>query len=291
MSNIFNLLKPYKTNWKTEINKSNIIKIIKKPTSITFTSDIELEDLSNYGDKKINNEIISLLKSNIQKAIRRNLPDVAISSICELIKYKSGLIQLLRRLCIIIIEDKFDCYNEIANHFNTLVWIMATEKAWNGWFNWLLGLVYYICDKKFKYINNNIDINYEWSDHNYSRSLLIRSFYGGLKCDIILLKNCAKIVELINSNDLDKNTIKIELIEPIYNLKIIKASVDYHCSPKIITYIIQKYPKYKSEDIKKAIWDYSSSIRFECEKKKSNLLWNTIKIDIYNYQKKYILNL
>lgn len=288
----FNLNDKYKTSWKTDIGESIIIKTIKRPISITFTSDIELEDISNYGNRKINNEIISLLKSNLQKAIRRNLPDVALSSVCEIIKYKSGVIQLLRRLCIIIVEDKFNCYNEICNHYNTLVWIMATEKAWNGWLKWILGLVYYICDKKFKYINNEEDIVYNWTDNIYSRSLLIRSFYGGMKCDIILLKKCAKIIETIDTNYLDENNVEIELKEPNNNLQLIKCSVDYHCSPQIITYILKKHEMYSNEEIKKAIWDNSSGIRFDCKTKKSNsIVWENIKNTVYEYQKKYILKL
>ena len=119
--NVFNLCGPGKTNWKTDINKSIVIKQIKRPRLITFTSDIDIEDISNYGRREFNYQKISLLKSNIQKAVRRNLPDVAISSACELIRFKTGLTQFLRRFCIIIIEDKFDCYKQVANHYNTLV--------------------------------------------------------------------------------------------------------------------------------------------------------------------------
>jgi len=118
--NVFVLIEPGKTKWKTDINKSTVLKQIKRPRLITFTTEIEIEDISNYGHIEFNYQKVSLLKSNIQKAVRRNLPDIAIASACELIRFKTGLTQFLRRLCIIIIEDKFSCYEQIANHFNPL---------------------------------------------------------------------------------------------------------------------------------------------------------------------------
>lgn len=289
--NIFNLIEPGVTNWKTDINKSNVIKQIKRPRLITFTSDINTEDISNYGRRELNYQKISLLKSNIQKAVRRNLPKIAISSACELIRIKTGLTQFLRRLCIIIIEDKFDCYQQVANHFNTLVWIMATEKGWDGWINWVLGLLYFICNKKYKYINNSIDLNYKWSDNQYSCAILLRAFYGGMNGDMILLKKCAKIIEKIDPIDLDKSTLKFELVKPNYDLEIIKASVDFHCVPGIIKNILNKHSNYTAENVKQAIWDFSSSIRFDCDNKTHNNLWKDIRKTVLNFQRWYISNL
>jgi hypothetical protein len=290
---IFNLIEPGKTIWETSLIRLIIIKQIKKPKFIAFTNniDLEIEDLSDYGHKEFNYQKISLLKSNIQKAVRRNLPDIAISSACELITFKSGLTELLRRLCIIIIEDKFGCYEQIGNHYNTLVWIMATERAWTGWLNWILGLLYFICDKNFKYIEHNMDIDYNWSDNQYSRALLLRTFYGGMKCDMILLKNCVKVIEKMNPEDLDKNTVEIKLIEPNYNLKIIKAAVDFHCVPGIIKNVLKKYPNYTDANIRKAMWDYSSSIRFDCQNKTPNNLWKDIHKTVSSFQRWYIFTL
>ena len=289
--NVFNLCKKGKTNWKTDIDKSIVIKQIKRPRLITFTSDIELEDISNYGRREFNYQKISLLKSNIQKAVRRNIPDVAISSACELIKFKTGLTQFLRRLCIIIIEDKFNCYTKIANHYNTLVWMMATEKGWNGWINWVLGLLNFICNKKFKYVNYTNDIKYIWSDNQYSCALLLRVFYGGMKGDMILLKNSAKIIGKINEEELDISTVDFDNVKPNYELKIIKSSVDFHCVPGIIKNIINKHSNYTEDNVKKAIWDYSSSIRFDCKNKEPNNLWKDIRKTVINFQRWYISNL
>lgn len=286
--NVFNLTDPGKTNWKTDINKSNVIKQIKRPRLITFTSDIEVTDISNYGRREFKHQNISLLKSNIQKAVRRNLPDIAVASARELVRYKMGVTQLLRRLCIIIIEDKFGCYTKIANNYNTLVWMMATERGWKGWLKWVLGLLYYICNKKFEYVNHTIDIDYKWSDNQYSCALLLRVFYGGMKGDMRLLKNCAKLIE---QKELDKNTVEIKLINPNYDIMIIRAAVDFHCVPGIIKNILKKHPNYTDIQIKQAIWNYSSSMRFDCKQNKPNNLWKDIKKSVYNFQKWYISNL
>lgn len=282
----FNLVKPNKTNWKTEIDESKIIKQIKRPIVITFSSDIPLEDISTYGKLEPDYNKISLLKSNIQKAVRRNLPDVAVSSAIEIIKYKTGLLELLRRLCVIIVEDKFGCYFSIADHYNSLVWIMATEKAWEGWLQWLLKLIYFICDKNFKNINCD-SIDYKWSDNEYSRAMLIRSFYGGLKCDILLLKNCAKIIEKMEI----PQSKEIDLVLPDNNLRIIKESVDFHCVPGIIKNIYKKYPKYTESEIKESIWTYSSSIRFDCDTIPENECWEDIKETVSWFQKWYLRKL
>ena len=142
---------------------------------------------------------------------------------------------------------------------------MATEKGWNGWLNWVLGLLHFICNKKFKYVNHIIDIDYKWSDNQYSCALLLRVFYGGMKGDMILLKNCAKIIEKFDPEELETNTLEIKLIKPNYNMKIIRAAADFHCVPGIIKNILKIHPNYTDINVKKAIWDYSSSIRFDCE--------------------------
>ena len=135
---------------------------------------------------------------------------------------------------------------------------MAAEKAWPKWLNWIFGLLHFSCDKKFKYVDNNIEleIDYNWINNPYSHALLIRAFYGGMKCDMILLKNCAKVIEKMNPADLDRNTVEIKLIEPNNELKIIKGAVDFHCIPGIIKHVLKKHPNYTEIDVKKAIWGF-----------------------------------
>jgi hypothetical protein len=112
-----------------------------------------------------------------------------------------------------------------------------------------------------------------------------------MKGDMILLKNCAKIIEKIDPEELDTNTVEIKLIKPNYNMKIIRAAADFHCVPGIIKNILKKHPNYTDINVKKAIWDYSSSIRFDCELNKHNNLWKDIRKTVYNFQRWYISNL
>ena len=54
---------------------------------------------------------------------------------------------------------------------------------------------------------------------------------------------------------------------------------------------MNKHPNYTANNIKKAIWDYSSSIRFDIENKKPNNLWKDIRRTVSKFQKWYISNL
>ena len=289
--NTYNVTKSGKVEWIYTENPQTFIKQIKRPRVLTFTSNVEMKKYIK-DDKMIDNRAkISLLKSNLQKAVRQNIPKVAMATAYELIKYKSGMTELLRRLCIIIIEDKFDCYKNIANHYNLLVWMMVTECVWDGWVNWILGVISFICDKKYIHIDNTNDIDFKWSKNPYSCSILLRMMYGGMKCDTILLKNAAKLVEKMNPNTLNYDNITIHSPEIIDNgLKIIKNSVDFHCVPGMIKFIQEKYPDYTDEQIKKLIWEYSSSLRFDIPFKNSenHEMWNNIEKRVVKFQKWYI---
>lgn len=275
------------TRWKKDIN-SNVIKQIKRPRLITFTTNINVIDLSNYGIYEEDKTKIALLKSNIQKAVRRNLPEIAIASAVEITKYKTGVSELLRRLCIIIVEDKWDCYMQIAKHYNTLIWMVGTEKGKFNWLEWVLGIIRFICDKKFRLVEHKSDINLKWSKNEYSCSLILRSFYGGMNGDMKLLRHCAKQIEDIKPERFDNEAIDInEEKDYDYDLLIIPAAADFHCIPSMLETINHKYPRFSCDIIKKSIWDGSSSIRFECEKTE-NEVWNIIKKDVYKFQKNYI---
>ena len=132
----------HKATWYSKhLTESNIVKQIKRPQIITLSIDKScidhIIDVNRDEFREINQQHISVLKSNLQKAVRRNLPSVALQSAKRLMEYITGTVHLLRRLCVIILEDKFCCVQQIANHFHLLVWIMATEKTWIGWEKWI----------------------------------------------------------------------------------------------------------------------------------------------------------
>lgn len=288
---VFNLNKKGNAQWCTSLKKNTIVRQIKAPHLITFTSDINLVNLSEFEIYDKNIAIRSLLISNLQKSIRRNEPDVAIATAYKLVQYKEGTTHLLRRLCIIIFEDKYSCFESIAEHFSTLVWLMATEKGWEGWIDWVLGLVNYICDKNYKYVNHKEDIDMNWSHNQYVCSILLRVRYGGMKCDTRLLKNCAKKIVKKDPIKFAKKAEKFALVKPNTNLIILPAAVDFHCVPRIVKNIASEYPMYTQSNIRAAIWIYSSSLRYNCTIQKENEVWRDIKKDVLDFQEHYIRNI
>jgi len=117
-------------------NKSKLLEEIKWKQNnfyrkvIICCSKITKKEFKNKTtlDKKKNNfsiKHISLLKSNLQKCIRRKLYKLAIKTSVSMIKIEDsdnkiiqiGLYELLRRLTIIIIEDTI-----LNKYFNILFW-------------------------------------------------------------------------------------------------------------------------------------------------------------------------
>ena len=290
--NIFHLSQPGKTRWDTDLKKGvTVIKQIKRPRLLTFTSEPELMDLSHISQFDFDPQINSLLISNLQKSIRRNLPRAAISTACELIKYKQGATQLLRRLCIIILEDKFCCYDRIAEHYNTLVWMMATGWGWNGWQEWILGLIHYICSQDFEYIPKKEANKLAWSDNPYACCFLLRMFYGGMAGDMKMLAGAAHLVEKADPRQLKRNTVKLELKQPVHKLEVIPSAVDFHCASSILKNVAKRNPSYRQNQIKQAIWIYSSSIRFNCARQKDSQVWVDIQDDVISFQNWYLKNI
>ena len=290
--NVMHLSKSKKVEWITRIRKGT--RVIKqsglkgrKSRLTTFTSDIELVDIAANNCPQLSRGLHFLLISNLQKAIRRNKPQIAMATACELRKYKGGVLYLLRRLPIIIIEDKFACYIKIAEQYNTLVWMMATEKGWHGWFEWLLGLINYICNQDYVCISNQKS-TINWCDNPFACSLLLRSFYGGNKGDRRLLSQSAALINTYDPEIIKTERITFENMQPIGNLQILPEAVDFHCYRKILNIIGGKFPHYRQEQIKQAIWKYSSAVRYNCFQPPENEVWRDIKYAVRNVQNCYI---
>ena len=295
--NIFNLMndnngynvKGYSNKWSNHI----VIKQIKKPRLLTFSANntIHLNNINKDECEEVDRNYLSILISNLQKAIRRNLPNTALITAKKLLQIYDGSIVLLRRLCIIIVEDKLLNLDLILRHYKVLVWIMATEQGYDNWQYWLFGLIRTICSFNHMEINHDVNIK-TWYTNEYSNYFIIRSFFGGMKGDIRLLENVAKY---INNIDIDES--KQIIIEPISITKYIDrvcmltSAIDFHCMPSMIENIMNRYELYSYEEVKHTIWIFSSSLRHDIQKKEGNLILKTIGRYIKNYQKYIIKNI
>lgn len=240
-------------------------------------------------------ENLSLLKSNLQKAIRRQNKTVALSTALKMI-YSGMTTEMIRRLTIITIEDVY-----INSYYPKLVWYYIALSTNNYILNkddvsFLLSYVRLLCD-----INITEKCDFEdkhkmyyvddVKDNVYCLALYIRIQYGGFKGEINLINNL--IYKILNHEiDICEDkmvTIREEDVNP--NCEILDCAIDHHCFPnmpsKVLARINEEYDL-TEEDIKYYIFKYESSVNtreknswvHENELK----IWNTVikpKCEIY----------
>lgn len=194
-----------------------------------------------------------LLKSNIQKAIRRGDEIVAISSTMALLK--SNPLELLRRLPIIMIEDV--C---LFDTITTLVWLILAHGHHRIDIcdqEIITSTVHSLCKEQscFKYIEtNNIHNTLTMSD--CCLALHYRKLYGGMKCDIKLLDSA---IDYYTNNNQIKTCKMVNIqVKPIL---ILDVSIDFHVFPWILEKI-SKATDIDIDTIKSLIWDVNSALNW-----------------------------
>ena len=206
--------------------------------------------------KKI--RVISLLKSNIQKAVRLGKINEALISSFNLIKL--DFISFIRRLIIISIEDV-----ALLESFPVLVWFMMSYPNFeltNEIIQYLLLNVYTLCVFKKKYIPNSNIYSLDYEKYNYKdkylNSLIIASEYGGFKGDVKLFNR------YINSTD--KLIIPLQIKNLVIQRSITKndiitSAIDFHCYPFILEKL-SEMTDLNIDTLKRLIWINSSSINY-----------------------------
>jgi len=208
---------------------------------------------------------IPLIKSNLQKCVRRGLVDKALLTAYNFILIKPW--DFLRRLLIIMVEDV-----SITDNMDFIMWLMIgfpNFKWTNEITRYLLLTVYSLCvSKKTLIINDLREKNiskerFEFSiQHKILRPILIRYEYGGLRGDMRMLRNI-----LLDNNDFNNSVIKVSRKKIVLNRNIcetdfIKASIDFHITKRMIRYIIDKSSLCDEELVKNLIWYNSSGINY-----------------------------
>jgi len=253
---------------------------------------------------------VHFLKSHLQKSIRKQNGNLAVQTCFHLMKL--DLIELLRRLPIIMLEDVI-----LHKSISTIIWLMVANgvkifKMKNYIYEWILGFVYVLAmleKKDFGKIieeeedNNKNDCllnSYNKLDNNNMSilySLHIRIAYGGISGDMKMINNFINI--WYNRFRDNKNQIFMieSIIKPISLL--IKemnledwdlSAIDYHCHPKFIELISKKYDDIPQNELRKLVWNNSSSINYRIKNKEYNIeKWNKIKEYVIKTQK-YLLD-
>lgn len=212
----------------------------------------------------VDNISIPLLKSNLQKAIRRKHTDIAVSSALALIQ--NDPIQFIRRLAIIFIEDV-----AILDSYPIVIWLMMADMEY-VWTKQDIDTLLYIV-KNLSIIDstvlyetnktigneNNTGTNptHEMFEHRYNSDILLSIYYrikyGGLKGDIRMLTDALFSELCVLHTDYSS-----DLVIPS-ELEILSESIDFHPFPKML-YILERKTGIPRDDIKNLIWNVESGL-------------------------------
>lgn len=250
---------------------------------------------------------ISLIKSNLQKAVRRKCATVAMASAIALLQ-KSPL-QLLRRLPIIMLEDV--C---AMDSLPILVWLMIALSRTD----------IYSLTNEDKYVivqivnnmclvDSTVEIEecdmVEWTHRmidssnatptadgiikkDVCLSLFYREKYGGLKPDLKLLNNAVTFynsLECSQEKDIKKTDWYLDVHLP-HVLEIMVEAIDFHSFPSILKLMSMKTGICETE-IKHAIWTAESAVNLRktytvivAKQYKNTNVWALLKHHLYEFR-------
>jgi hypothetical protein len=273
-------------------------------TSVQWRSQpIQVKVFSNLALQKTSSKpsyplaLYALLKSNVQKQIRRQLPEAITTAqlllhLCEF--------EFLRRLVIIAAEDV-----EVSMATTVIAWLMVvTGKGFQleqDHKNWILGYVatlikHPVCRRLE--INNDLYktvldpwevMNSDYEQKNQLVGILCRSAYGGLKCDPPMLNCCLDWQYQTGTPLLEGGVDRWD--GPFPALVFHKSAVDFHIWGALLDKLHVRYPEYSCEYLKAVIWNCSSSYNKRKKRKiktKYNTCWSKVKEDFMTLTQAYL---
>lgn len=271
----------------------------------------------NHINYSFTNEYVTdnyhVLKSHLQKCIRRKLTEKSIQTAYQLINCNFN--QFLRRLTIIIPED-----DSLRYYYSIIVWLMVANSSKKYIpkkcvIEWLLGLIYVVSENKFADTPHK---SYQYSDKSLQNlsdcsksflySIKLRKSYGGMRGDmkmLIYLYN-TWLSRLTDNETIWKKFLNIKFRRISLSIKSLKANefdlscVDFHCYPNMLLSINKVYNRFSQEEIKKAIWYNRSSINYrkkysfvqsfpDNDINKYTYIWKLIEDNVTNYSL-FVLN-
>jgi len=284
-----------KVTWHhLQSRKDLVIKYTKKiqwrelRSEIEFATDLELPLNKNKKSRYLERPVlrIAILKSNLQKAIRRQNIESALSSAIQI--YNLDPLVLVRRLSVISLEDVI-----LLEDFPYLLFIMAAYPRMEPDLTFLLRMVEsMVLSPKRDYIPDELVIEKIKSDHLISiendhtlsdleisllYSLNLRAGYGGLKGDVDMITGYAQlwtkrflgISKKKWINFLITTAPVLETEKPQFDIKfdikfdindILLESVDFHTCPGMLKELMQHILGIEAAKLKKIIWYCRSGI-------------------------------
>ena len=210
---------------------------------------------------------IPLLKSNLQKAVRRGCHSIAVASALAMIQKEPT--QFLRRLPIIYIEDV--C---LIDSFPIVIWLLMADAQYtmtNNDIGILMQMVYSLCCSSKYFDDRELMCNREYTHEllekeeacSHLLSLHYRYLYGGLKGDMQLLKNAIEFYVANPSAIVRYSFSRTFPFEIDANVVIMQEAIDFHPFPVMIT-SIHKITGIDKQMIKECIWFAESG--YNCRK-------------------------
>mmetsp|Transcript_28625 Transcript_28625/g.46185 ORF Transcript_28625/g.46185 Transcript_28625/m.46185 type:complete len:530 (-) Transcript_28625:1003-2592(-) len=228
---------------------------------------------------------VSMLKSLLQKSIRRQLCGAALWCTCELLIKSRN--ELFRRVPIIVVEDAI-----LSPEYDYLVWLMlASSKGyipgrdeilkylkivWQIAVCGVFGDVDGIADDRLKTLDEDCSKLFKTSEKyaTFVRCLICRSACGGMAGDIKLLLRfaawwCAVFLHEIECRNGNGESRWVVVLRKIHSLKkqpdkvdeirLPMSGIDFHCCPWTVDELVEA-TGLDGGDIKSAIWCFYSSL-------------------------------
>lgn len=271
---------------------------------------------------------LGFYKSNLQKAVRRGLTDIALYTLQTIINL--GFLaqnELLRRLPIIMLEDV-----GLHHSFSVLMWFMIAsskgyqlaDKEWN----YVFASVKWMCEcnqydrllmsftsinsvEFFEIIPKNVTVkdikNHKPLMQSALFSLILRLRYGGMKGDMHMIRNFINyyLNNLINNNHhfydiLDNELPQLDNELPQFDStfkknSIILESIDQHCTP-IVNYLHNHFDEFSKKDIGKSLWfgggffNHRGCIPSTDTIEKYLIIYKKIEKKVQEYRNNYIIS-
>ncbi|AYV80443.1 MAG: hypothetical protein Harvfovirus1_68 [Harvfovirus sp.] len=221
---------------------------------------------------------LSIMKSHLQKCVRRGERVLAMETGKYMLE-AGQTAELLRRLFIICLEDTI-----LNKEIVTLTWlmVMANKKYQfdDNINSWILGFIALISEVKYfdppdfsgeQFQKKNlmsIVKKLDPMERDIIMSLVIRISYGGMGGDLKMLNNFISrwLARFSHNDDVYE---QFQLINPLVKQTIdsslsknsmLLAAFDFHCTN--IIKMIQKKVDLDDEQLRKLIWNHSSSTNF-----------------------------
>lgn len=291
--------RPQQTNFQEEVQWREMKQFVTIGSAMAPGKEAAPAAAAN-----LDTALTAIIKSNLQKCIRRKLRENAMETAKLFIE--ADLTQFVRRLLIIMLEDVM-----IHESLPVIVWLTAAlNKGFvvnDAILSWLLSVVDYLCREpnetyhscQISNVKREDDEKMMYQDalkhpqRDILLSLLFRKSYGGMPGDMAMISSYVHLLLAgkggISTTPLSRvsfNDIKLLKLE-----NVTLCAIDFHCYPQLVMVLARENPALSAKDIRAAIWHFNSKIngRVRCEDDEAlKKIWQRLQRRVWSLQKTYL---